>query len=148
LVAVSSFGILRFHHEKNPMKLWIPRNSDFIKDTNWLTNQFREGYRIQSILITAPNVLEPQVLQKVGIMPGYSRTPRLYFFFHQLYDPLWVLSFLDKSFQAFLSIANSFQFLTFSTFRSSHTSSNHLNLGLPSGRFPIGFLSNILFAIL
>lgn len=65
LVALSGLGILRFHHEKNPMKLWIPRNSDFIHDTNWLLNQFREGQRVQSILITAPNVLEPKVLQKL-----------------------------------------------------------------------------------
>ncbi|KDR12704.1 protein patched homolog 3-like [Zootermopsis nevadensis] len=64
-VALSSFGILRFHQEKHPIKLWVPKNSDFIHDTNWLTSKFREGYRIQSILITAPNVLEPQVLQKL-----------------------------------------------------------------------------------
>jgi predicted RND superfamily exporter protein len=65
LVALSSLGVLRFHQEKDPMKLWIPRTSDFIRDTYWLKNQFREGYRMQSILITAPNVLEPQVLQKL-----------------------------------------------------------------------------------
>ena len=65
-MALSSLGVLRFYQEKDPIKLWIPRNSDFIRDTYWLKNQFREGYRLQSILITAPNVLEPQVLQKVG----------------------------------------------------------------------------------
>jgi hypothetical protein len=64
------------------------------------------------------------------------------------YNPLWVLAFSDRSFQTFLSVANSFQFLTFSAFRSSHTSSNHLNLGLPSDRLPIGFHSNILLAVL
>ena len=65
-MALSGLGVLRFYQEKDPIKLWIPRNSDFIRDANWLKNQFREGYRLQSILITAPNVLEPQVLQKVG----------------------------------------------------------------------------------
>jgi hypothetical protein len=64
------------------------------------------------------------------------------------YNPLWVLAFLDRSFQTFLSFANSLQFLTLRTFRSSHTSSNHLNLGLPSDRLPIGFHSNILLAVL
>ena len=29
-------------------------------------NQYREGYRMESVLITAPNVLEPHVLQQVG----------------------------------------------------------------------------------
>ncbi|XP_069693275.1 patched domain-containing protein 3-like isoform X2 [Periplaneta americana] len=65
LVALSSLGILRFHHEKHPVKLWIPRTSDFIHDTDWLMTQYREGYRIQSILVTAPNVLTPEVLQKL-----------------------------------------------------------------------------------
>lgn len=66
MLALSSLGVLRFHQEKDPVKLWIPHNSDFIHDTHWLMQQFREGYRVESILVTAPNVLEPHVLQKVG----------------------------------------------------------------------------------
>ena len=65
MAAFCALGIFRFHQEKDPLKLWIPHNSDFIRDTDWLMTSFREGYRIQSILITAPNVLEPTVLQQV-----------------------------------------------------------------------------------
>jgi hypothetical protein len=56
--------------------------------------------------------------------------------------------FSNMSLQAFLSVAHSFQFLTFSTFSLSHTLSNHLNLGFPSGRLPIGFQSDVIFAVL
>jgi hypothetical protein len=63
-------------------------------------------------------------------------------------QPFVGFGFLRQVITNCLTVGNSFQFLTFSTFRSSHTSSNHLNLGLPSDRLPIGFNSNILFAIL
>jgi len=51
------------------------------------------------------------------------------------YNPLWALAFSAKSLQVLLSLAVSFQFLTFSFFRSSITSSCHHFLGLPTGYF-------------
>ena len=47
-----------------------------------------------------------------------------------------------KSLQVLLSLAASFQFLIFSFFRSSMTSSCHRSLGFPTGLVPIGFQSN------
>jgi len=58
------------------------------------------------------------------------------------YHPLWVLAFSAKSLQVHLSLALSFQFLTFSLFRSSMTSSCHRCLGFPTGLVPIGFQSS------
>jgi len=58
------------------------------------------------------------------------------------YNPLWVFAFSAKSLQVLLSLAVSFQFLTFSFFRSSMTSSRHRCFGLPIGLVPIGFQSN------
>jgi len=58
------------------------------------------------------------------------------------YNPLWVFPFSAKSLQVLLSLAVSFQFLTFSFFRSSMTSSCHRCLGLPTALVPIGFQSN------
>jgi len=55
------------------------------------------------------------------------------------YNPLWVFAFSAKSLQVLLSLAASFQFLTFSFFRSSMTSSCHHCLGFPTGLVPIGF---------
>lgn len=66
--AISSLGLLVFKQEKNPMKLWIPHNSDFGRDTNWIIENFKEGYRMQYLMVKAPNVLEPYVLQEVCLI--------------------------------------------------------------------------------
>ena len=58
------------------------------------------------------------------------------------YNTLWVFSFSAKSLQVLLPLAASFQFLTFSFFRSSMTSSCHRCLGLPTGLVPTGFQSS------
>ena len=58
------------------------------------------------------------------------------------YNPLWVFTFSAKSVQVLLCLAASFQFLTFSFFRSSMTSSCHRCLGFPTGLLPIGFQSS------
>lgn len=63
--AVCSLGLLKFHQEKNPMNLWIPPDSDFKHDTDWIVEKFQEGYRMQYLLVTAPDVLEPYVIQEV-----------------------------------------------------------------------------------
>jgi len=59
------------------------------------------------------------------------------------YSPLWGFAFLTKFLLVILSLAVSFQFLTFSfSFRSSMTSSCHRCFGLPTGLGPIGFQSS------
>jgi len=58
------------------------------------------------------------------------------------YNSLWVFSFSAKSLQVLLSLAASFQFLAFTFFRSSMTSSCHRCLGLLTGLVPIGFQSS------
>ena len=58
------------------------------------------------------------------------------------YNPLWFFAFSAKSLQVLLSLAISFQFFTFSFFRSSKTSFCHRCLGLPTGLVPIGFQSS------
>lgn len=65
LTSICSIGLLNFHQEKNPMKLWIPPDSDFKRDTDWFMNGFGEGYRIQSVMMTAPDVLQPSVIKQV-----------------------------------------------------------------------------------
>lgn len=47
------------------MRLWIPQDSDFFSDTNWLMEEYGEGLRTQTILITAPDVLQANVLNQV-----------------------------------------------------------------------------------
>ena len=58
------------------------------------------------------------------------------------HSALWVFAFSAKSLQVLLPLAVSFQFLTFSFFRSSMTSPCHRCLGFPTGLVPICFQSN------
>ena len=58
------------------------------------------------------------------------------------YNPLWIFTLSAKSLPVFLSLAVSFQFLAFSFFRSSTTSSCHRCFGLPIGLVPMGFQTN------
>src|SRR5215469_7034990 len=62
------------------------------------------------------------------------------------YNPLWGFAFSARSLHVLLSLAISFQFFTFSFFKSSMTSSCHRCLGLPTGLVPIGFQSNSFLA--
>lgn len=61
-------GLLCFRQEKNPLKLWVPPESDFIRDTEWLMSNFGEGMRVQTLMMTGGNVLEPRALLKVRII--------------------------------------------------------------------------------
>lgn len=58
-------GLLFFRQEKNPMKLWVPPDSDFIRDTEWLMSNFQEGRRIETMILVDDDVLRPSVLVKV-----------------------------------------------------------------------------------
>ena len=57
------------------------------------------------------------------------------------YNPLWVFAYSAKSLDFLLSLVISFQFLTFSFFISSITSSCHRCPDLLTGLVPMGFQS-------
>ena len=59
-------GLFKFRQEKNPLKLWVPPDSDFVRDTEWLTSTFKEGQRIETIIFSADDVLEPKALVRLN----------------------------------------------------------------------------------
>lgn len=59
-------GLFRFRQEKNPLKLWVPPDSDFIRDTEWLMSTFKEGQKIETLLLKANDVLEPEILYRLN----------------------------------------------------------------------------------
>lgn len=67
-VIMASLGFLRFRQEKNPMKLWVPSNSEFVHDADWLMRTFQRGFRPEVAIIEAEDVLTPDVLQKVALL--------------------------------------------------------------------------------
>ena len=38
-------GLLNYQSEANPYKLWIPKDSDFVKNTNWLWTNYPPDIR-------------------------------------------------------------------------------------------------------
>ena len=83
LTAAGSTGFLVMEEETDSLNLWQPRESDYVKNIKWLRANFPSKTRVSSILILAPNVLEPVVvkgmfhlLQKVqGIQLNETQGP-------------------------------------------------------------------------
>lgn len=66
VVGLCGLGFFRFHQEKSPMKLWVPQNSKFLHDTNWMIEHFKEGNRVETVMLTGSDVLRPEVLQRLA----------------------------------------------------------------------------------
>jgi len=120
----------------------------------WYTSVFTREYGpyLQGTLEAAGScrTLVPPTIQNrhtadVGHTFYYPLTAELSYFIIVIichYNALWVFAFSAKSLQVLLFLAASFQFLTFSFFRSSMTSSCHRCLDFPTGLVPIGFQSS------
>ncbi|KOC67294.1 Patched domain-containing protein 3 [Habropoda laboriosa] len=66
IVLISLSGLYCFRQEKNPVRLWVPQNSDFVHDTEWMFEQFGQGLRMEGMILTANNVLEPEALARLN----------------------------------------------------------------------------------
>ena len=57
-------GMLRYRTENNAFKLWIPDNSDFVKNFEWLEENSPPDIRFNSLILAATegNILTPTVL--------------------------------------------------------------------------------------
>nr|XP_012227308.1 PREDICTED: patched domain-containing protein 3-like [Linepithema humile] len=62
---VCGFGLLLWREEVDDIELFMPVGSIFRKDAAWVKEHFRDDLRHESILITAPNVLDPKVLRSI-----------------------------------------------------------------------------------
>lgn len=60
-------GLVNFTLENRPDKLWIPRESSFALNTEWLRDNFPSPVRQSHVIITADNVLDPEVMKLVSI---------------------------------------------------------------------------------
>ncbi|XP_066155032.1 patched domain-containing protein 3-like [Euwallacea fornicatus] len=64
-VLVSGLGFLRFRQEKNPLKLWVPAHTTFIRDSEWLLSTFERGFSEEIIVMVADDVLTPDGINKL-----------------------------------------------------------------------------------
>ncbi|XP_066584061.1 patched domain-containing protein 3-like [Prorops nasuta] len=66
VILICLSGLFFFRQEKNPLKLWIPPDSDFVRDTEWLLSQFGEGARLENMIFMGQDILEPDALVKLN----------------------------------------------------------------------------------
>ncbi|KAK0090682.1 hypothetical protein PV325_008019 [Microctonus aethiopoides] len=59
-------GMLLWHEEIDEVKLFIPVNSVLRSDAAWVRNHFKDELRYESIIVTAPNVLDPEVIRMIA----------------------------------------------------------------------------------
>jgi hypothetical protein len=50
------------------MKLWIPPDSNFLRDTDWIHAEFPNDLRNHFVIYSADNLLEPETLREVSIL--------------------------------------------------------------------------------
>ena len=56
-------GMINYRTENNAFKLWIPDNSDFVKNFNWLEENSPPEIRFNSLIVSSEeNILRPAVL--------------------------------------------------------------------------------------
>ena len=58
-------GLYFWREEIDEIDLFVPDNSVIRDDAAWVKTHFRDDFRYESIIVTAPNVLEPEVLRSV-----------------------------------------------------------------------------------
>ena len=61
--SLCGLGLLRFRAENEGIKLWIPENSDFRLNNDWLFANYPRSTRFASLILVAENVLVPEVVQ-------------------------------------------------------------------------------------
>jgi hypothetical protein len=69
LAMLASLGMINFHWESNAIKLWIPSNSDFARNYEYLWSKYPPDLRFHSVIFVAPgegNILEPKYIQQVN----------------------------------------------------------------------------------
>ncbi|XP_024875784.1 NPC intracellular cholesterol transporter 1-like isoform X1 [Temnothorax curvispinosus] len=76
VVLVCLLGLLRFRQEKNPLRLWVPPDSDFVRSTEWLMSHYSEALRIETFILTGDNLLEQQTLIKLNEITKQMMTTR------------------------------------------------------------------------
>jgi hypothetical protein len=64
--AICGLGFINFTQENRPDKLWIPRDSKFASDTDWLRKNFPSPLRESFAIFAADNVLVPEVMRAVS----------------------------------------------------------------------------------
>ncbi|KZC10954.1 PREDICTED: patched domain-containing protein 3-like [Dufourea novaeangliae] len=59
-------GMLLWKEAVDDVEMFVPDDSIVRADATWVRNHFHDEFRYESIIVTAPNVLEPEVLRSIS----------------------------------------------------------------------------------
>lgn len=65
---ICSLGLINFDKETDPNKLWIPKNSSYLSNKEWLSNNFPQDKRVQTLIFQSSpngNILSPESLKQM-----------------------------------------------------------------------------------
>ena len=68
LTFVCSLGLVNFDKETDPNKLWIPKGSSYLSNKEWLSRNFPQDKRVQTLIFqstTNGNILSPESLKEM-----------------------------------------------------------------------------------
>lgn len=68
-------GLAMFKEELDDMMLFVPADDPVRQDAKWVKEHFKEDFRFESVIVTAPNVLDPKVLTAVRAFLHFSLPP-------------------------------------------------------------------------
>ncbi|XP_076280248.1 patched domain-containing protein 3 isoform X1 [Lasioglossum baleicum] len=58
-------GMLLWREEIDDVELFVSEDSIIRQDAKWVRSHFRDDFRYESIIVTAPNVFDPEVLRSI-----------------------------------------------------------------------------------
>lgn len=64
--ALFGLGMIRFELKDSSEPIWIPEDSEVLKNQKWVEEMFPVKYRYNMYIITADNVLDPAVIRQVN----------------------------------------------------------------------------------
>ena len=68
LTFVCSLGLVNFAKETDPNKLWIPKGSSYLSNKEWLSTNFPQDKRVQTLIFQSTpngNILSPESLKEM-----------------------------------------------------------------------------------
>ena len=68
---ICSLGLINFTSETDPNKLWIPKGSSYLDNKEWLSHNFPQDKRVQTLIFQAEhngNILSPKALKQMMIL--------------------------------------------------------------------------------
>ena len=68
ITSLGCIGLGFIKIENNAIKLWIPQQSDFTKNYNWLYENYPPEFRAHSVIVHGEDILTPEAIQKVSSM--------------------------------------------------------------------------------